>query len=340
MKRAKYIFFSICLTGFMIAIIANSQLAKQGATNGIELSLKIVIPSLLPMLIITNSIVKSKCADVFDLIFGGITKHILNLPRQVTACVIFGLLGGYPAGAILTKTLLQKGYIDDGVARRILRFNFSGGIAFIITAIGTIKYNNTRLGVLLYLVITLSAIIIAFFEGLFYKRENEQTHIARLDISDAVIEAVEDGTKSILIMTSYIVLFSVISKIFELPYYIAPLLEITNGIFDKRLDASFSLLAFYLSFGGICVHFQIFDVIKQAKMNYFDFLLHRIIGAMLTYFLGKIAMVLFPQDISVFSNTTIKTVNLGQQNNLLSVVLLVGCVVLICDIKNRKSELI
>ncbi len=341
MKKVSYVVPCLALTGIIILIMLHSNEAKTGAMKGIELSLKVIIPSLLPILILTNSIVKSKCSYLFDILFGKITTKLFRLPKQATSPILFGLISGYPAGALLTRNLMESGSITESDARRILRFNFNGGIAFIITAVGTVKLENTKAGVILFLCNILSSIIIGAVQGL--KHRNNHYYYAKIEkkpISDGIIDSVESSAKSVLMMSSYIILFSAISNMFELPDYVMPLLEITNGVFYSKADISFGLLAFFLSFGGLCIHFQIYDVIKKADMHYFDFLLHRIISGSLSYFLGKVYTILFPEEASVFSNFAVKSSSLGHCNTMLSVILLIGCVVLVFDIKNRKSELI
>ncbi|MGN0458602.1 MAG: hypothetical protein ACI4IL_06515 [Eubacterium sp.] len=341
MKKAGYVIPCVLLGLLIFMIMANSAAAKQGAIIGIELVLKTIVPSLLPILILTNSIVKSECAYVFDFLFGWFTEKALRLPRQTTSAIIFGLLGGYPAGAILTKGLLDDGQIDRQTARRILRFNFSGGLAFIITAVGTVKLNSTKIGIMLFACCTISSLIIGILQGIFCKsRSLESKRPKKMSVSDGIIESVEQSTKSVLIMGSYIILFSALGEIVKLPCYIMPLLEITNGMFRNNCSMSLGAVAMFLSFGGLCIHFQIFDIIKSASMNFFDFLFFRILGGVLAYFPGKLCTVLFPQEMSVFSNLSVQSASLVQYNTLLSIVLLVGCVVLVCDIKSRKSELI
>lgn len=335
---SKDIIGCVGLTGLIILIISNSQGAKAGATSGIELCLKIIIPSLLPILIITGSVIKSSCANVLDIAFGKMVTAIFKLPRHVTGAIIFGLIGGYPAGAILTDNLLTSNAIDEMTARRMLRFNFCGGVAFVITAIGTIKLNSTRAGIILFCCNIFASIIIGIIQGI-NQPKSESIAIRRKALNDAIIDSVEASTKSVLIMASYIILFSTIKGIVTLPSIIAPILEITSGIFGKD-SFGISELAFYLGFGGICIHFQIYDIIKRANMKYIDFLAWRIICGGISYFLGKIACLIIPNEVSVFSNSSIEYASFGETSTLLSVILLVSCVVFVYDLKNRKSKLI
>ena len=93
---------------------------------------------------------------------------------------------------------------------------------------------------------------------------------------------------SVLNITAYIILFSAIAGIVDIPKFIMPVLEITNGVCKN----SFSLaeLSSYLSFGGLCIHLQLLPIVIKSKMKYLDFLLFRVIGALLSYVITKIIL--------------------------------------------------
>ena len=184
-----------------------SSEAKSGAADGLGLCENIIIPSLLPILILVNIGVKSKTADVLKKIFGKLFEKVLKLPGCCAAAVIFGAIGGYPSGAILTEHLYKQGQIDSSTAARIMSFNFSGGIAFLITAVGTMRYNNTKIGVVFFAVSCISSLIIcaasAFVNG--KSPDNSSVMKNSLCFTDALVESVEAATKSIINMSAYII---------------------------------------------------------------------------------------------------------------------------------------
>lgn len=322
----------------LIYIIVYSANAKAGAIKGFELCQNIIIPALLPVLIILGTLINSKVADIIDYIFGWITKSVLALPKVCTSAIVFGLIGGYPTGAILTHQLYKNGQISNSIAKRMLRFNFSGGIAFIITAVGGIWLKDIKKGLVLFVISILSSLIIAVFER---QKTLIESNIKcqRLDITSAITTSVDASTKSILVMCSYIILFSAICNITKLPTQVLPLIEITNGIFSTK-DFTFELMAFYLSFGGICIHFQLLNIINDIGMKYYDFLLHRLVAGIISFFLGKLYLLIFPTKQSVYSNISEPIPKAFQVNIPLSIVFIVGCVVLVFDIHNKKSKYI
>lgn len=331
---------TILLITMIIGLIAFSNNAKAGAINGLELCENVIIPALLPMLILTNIIIKSKSARVINNLFGTITKGIFKLPKCTTGAIILGLIAGYPSGCMLTNELYNEGQISSEDAKRIMSFNFSGGMAFIITAIGSIHLKSTRLGLMLFLSNLLSSIILALIHSIRHKSpKQEYANRIYLPFTDAMVESVESTVHSILNMCAYIILFSALIAIIPVPKQITALVEITNGIMNDTAT-SLPLYAFFLSFGGICIHFQLIGMLRNMEIPYPFFLLNRIAGGVISYGIMKAYLYLFPQSNEVFSNIAEKTTQLTQMNAGLSIVMIIGCVVIIFDIENKKYKLI
>lgn len=319
-----------------------SKEAKAGAAEGIKLCENIIIPSLLPILILVNTGVKSKAANVFEKIFGKFFEKVLRLPACCAAAVIFGAIGGYPSGAILTEHLYEQGQIDTNTASRIMSFNFGGGIAFLITAVGTIRYNNTETGIAFFATSCISSLIICVFSA-FVNSDTPQNRTdsrSGLCFADALVGSVETATKSIINMSAYIILFSAIASAFNISDFFAPITEITNGVCTGERLLPLPECAAFLSFGGFCIHFQLMSALHKMKVKYSHFLVGRIAAAAISYWLMRAYLYFVPQKSEVFSNISGNIEkSYTQVNSLLSIVMILGCVTLIFDISNKKIKL-
>ncbi|MDO4363262.1 MAG: hypothetical protein Q4C99_01920 [Clostridia bacterium] len=340
MKKAATIFQTVGIFAVIVLFVVFSAKAKAQAIEGMKMCINIIVPSLLPILILTNTVIKSECSTVFEFIFRPIAK-LLKLPSAAVCVIFFGLIGGYPTGAVLTDELFEQGIISEETAKRLLRFNFCGGIAFIITAVGTIKLGNTKAGIIIYLTNIFSSITICIIESLFaQKEEYTNIKIKKTNFSSALINSVEGSVKSIAIMCGYIVFFSALSGLFTVPNFLMPMIEITNGVFANGNTVPFEYLCFFLCFGGICIHFQLFGIIKKVNMSYFDFFIHRLAGGLLAYFPGKLYSVWFAPNEEVFANISQATPKMSEINGSLSLMLLASCVVIVVDLNNKKSKLL
>lgn len=324
------------MLGTALVLILFSAEAKEGAVQGLALAENTIIPSLLPLLIIFLTIMKTGAGTVLSRIFGGVTAKLFNLPAVASSALIFGLIGGYPTGALITNELLQNDNIDAEQARRILRFNFCGGCGFIITAVGTITYGSVSIGAVLFASNVISAVIIGTLLSFTKKRQKSEyfSYDEAVPFGEALSSSVSSSISSVLSITAYVIVFSALKNIAEIPRILMPVVEITNGVCAEKFDLP--LLSAYLAFGGVCIHFQLFGIIGKAGMKYADFLLFRGISALLSYGVTKILLFVFPMEKMVFANGSVQTVSLSSVNLTLSVLMIIGCFVLILDISSKR----
>ena len=342
MKKALEAAQSVGIFALIICFIVFSVRAKAQALEGMKLCLNVIVPTLLPILILTNTIIKSSSRVFLETVFSPLAR-LLRLPKCACCALILGLIGGYPTGAILSNELFNLHLIDNQTAKRLLRCSFCGGVAFIITAVGTIHLNSTKTGIIIYTVNVLSSIIICVADGIIHPNTNESTQecsIGSQSFCNALINSIECSTKSVAVMCGCIVFFSAICGLVSIPPFAMPLIEITNGIFKFNGSISLPYLCFFLSFGGLCIHLQILNVIKSTGIGYIDFFVHRVVGGLISYFLGKGYILLFNPNTEVFSNISQITPRLNQINGSLSIILLASCIVIVVDLNNKKSKLI
>lgn len=328
------IFLLLC-AGVLIIFSAD---AKQGALNGLILAQNTIIPSLTPLLIIFLIIMKTGAKDVLAKCFGFISYYVFNLPYVTFPALFLGLLGGYPTGALLTRELFLNGEIEENQAKRMLRFNFCGGAGFIITAVGTSVMQNTKAGIILFSSNVIACVIVGFALSFTQKRTAEKFYsfTEKENFGDALSDATSSAVGSVLNITAFIILFSAVSQIISVDSRFMPLIEITNGVCSKN---NFSLpeISAYLAFGGICIHFQLFGIIKKLGMNLWDFLIFRIISAVLSFEVCKIILKIFPIELAVFANSAVP-VEFSSVNIALSVIMILGCFIIILDINSKRGR--
>lgn len=336
----KNILTLISLVTLSIIIIIFSSEARNGAIEGLALAENTIIPSLLPLLIIFYMIMKSSAKDIIAKSAGCISTYIFNLPQITFPAILFGLVGGYPTGALLTNELLSGGEIDEKQARRLLRFNFCGGCGFIITAVGSATMGSLKKGTILFLSNILSAITIGIILSFTEKREYNKFYSfsENKNISDILTDATNSAVKSVLNITAFIILFCAINNIINLPQSIMPFIEITSGICGDDCKFSLPQISAYLSFGGICIHFQILQCIGKAKMKYTDFLFFRIFSALLSYCYTKLILIIFPAQTAVFSNSATNVAQFSSVNLLLSCLMVAGSFIFIADLSSKKFK--
>lgn len=329
----------IFLLACACVLIILSPGAKAGAKEGLALAQNTILPSLLPLLMIFMIIMKSKAGAVLTNLFGGIIYKTLKLPAAALPAVLFGLIGGYPTGAMLTQSLYRDGDISRSQAQRIMKFNVCGGAGFIITAVGTVTLSSQKAGLILFASNVLSSIIIAVGTSFGQKRDGQLASgtAVPLPIGDAMCLSASEGMKSMLNLTAFIVLFSAFDGAISVPKLLEPIFEITNGICTGDTYTLPETSAF-LAFGGFCIHLQLLSSIKEFGMSYISFLVWRIVGAFLSYWICKGILLIFPQPKAVFSNVSETLAQPSIANAALSVLLILGCGVLVMDLHSRRRK--
>ena len=328
------------LTALIVLIIISKD-AKAGALDGIRLCEGTVIPSLLPILIICNLITVSRAKNAIERFTGKIFTTVFGLEKSATAALLLGLIGGYPTGAVLAHSLYKSGEISGDTAKRLMRCCFCGGAGFIITAVGAACYKSVKAGIALFLSSVLSSFICALiFRG---KRSVNTSQKAALykppDYVEAFTLSVEKAVRALAVMSANIILFSALAKTVKIPRPLVPLFEITNGICAPDNMLPLPECAFFLSFGGLCVHLQIIGYLKEMGVKYLDFLAGRLICSALSYALCRIYVLLFPQSEAVFSNVSAPAHALTQSGLGAGALMVLGCAVAVFDIENRKIKL-
>lgn len=338
--KKKDIFLLFILLSLALVMIVFSDDMREGAYQGFVLAENTIIPSLLPLLIIFMLIMKTGARDILARLLGLGSVYMFNLPMITFPAILLGLIGGYPTGALLTQELYSNGDIDKNQAAAMLRFNFCGGCGFIITALGSAKLMSIKAGTILFIANITANIIIGLLCSIGKKRIKKEFYSFNecSDFGTALISSVESAIKSVLNITAFIILFSSINSILKLPDFLLPLLEITNGICGGS-NFSLSELSAYLAFGGLCIHMQLLPVILKCKMKYYDFLVSRIISALLSYCITKLILIVFPIENQVFSNTSDNVAVFSSVNLALSVLLIAGCFVLVLDVNSKKRTI-
>lgn len=310
---------------FLCAVILHSsQVSSDGARFGLHLCTDILIPSLFPFMVLSSFIIQSGLAEKIGKFLAPLVKTIFHLPGCVGATILLGLLGGYPTGAIGVSELYRQKKITATQAEQLLLFTVCAGPAFVMSAIGTQLSSNKAVGEFLFAAQLLSAIILGVLTRFFYRPSSEAnttTPGKKVPLSSALVGSCLAAAKAMLNMCAFVVLFSsvlsimtqlsvfnIILKLLEFFHISAPiinsiipvLLEVTNGCsvaISSR--APVELIAFALSWAGLCVHFQVFSIAEQINFSKAKFFLARLIHAIFSTIITHFLFIIFGTHTSL-----------------------------------------
>lgn len=364
---------NILKTAFYIATISSffifSSYSTTGAKIGLNYCLETLIPSLFPFIIISLFTVYSGVSEKLGKFLSPFTKALFDLPGNAGSAILIGLLGGYPTGANGIMALYKKGALSKNQAEKMLYFTVAAGPAFIINVIGETLLNNKKLGFILFLSHVIPVFILGGLCKFLFKSTDDSKEEKNpkndnfqhnLSISDAIILSSAKAYQNMFSICTLVILFSSLLEIIQnsrinilflemlrniginsnIAQSIVPLLlEMTRGSFISiKFHISMPLLSFFLAFGGLCVHMQIFSIVKDFPINKLKFIFFRFLHGILSFFLTHLFLLKFKS--TVFTSN-IKYYHLNKTTlsfSLQSIVLIIFCVLFLLSIPTEYLD--
>lgn len=294
----------------MLILILDSKTAIEGASEGIDLCLKTVIPSLFPFFVL--SILLTGSLNGLPLPFLLPLSRLCGIPEGAESIFVTGLLGGYPVGAQCVSQSWKSGQLSKKDAHRMLAFCNNAGPAFLFGMAGTI-FESQFIVWSLWIVQILSAILVAVILPGKSSAKITFENTPPISVSKALIRAVSVMAG----VCGWVVIFRVIlcvgeKRIFyalphEITVILTGLLELTNGcVLLIHINSDifrYILCSIFLSFGGLCVAMQTASVTEGLGTGlYFPGkLLQCIIAAALAVCISPLLFTLQPDTIFPFS---------------------------------------
>ena len=289
----KYLNFTILLLFLfvLIQILLNSNIYINCIQDSIIFWKDRLVTTILPFLLLSEFLINYGFINIINILFGKILKKIFNINSN--ACYVFfmSLLSGFPSGAIYINDLYQKKLISSESANKALIICHFSNPLFIIGFIGNVI--GIKYGYYILIIHYLSTIII----GIIYRKNNNGEEIINKYVSNKFGNVLRNSIKkaidNLLLILGTIIFFNILSttlNFIDLPIFlknfINMFLELSNGInfvinnFDIKLQCLF--ISMILSFGGLCVHFQIISILEESKIKYQNYLISRILQSLIS----------------------------------------------------------
>ena len=294
---------TLCVTAFtMVLLILDSRSAIQSAMEGIDICLRVVIPSLFPFFFL-SAIINDRLLGINLKVLRPLTK-ICKIPAGSESLLILGLIGGYPVGAAGIQAAHHKGSLNRIQAIRMLSFCNNAGPAFLFGIIAPV-FDSTLTVWALWFIHIASAILVAVFIPSLETDSVNVIHTPSISPQLAMQIAIRNTT----CVCGWIVIFRMILGFCQrwflwlLPksvqILIMGILELSNGCLALSqipcLGLRFLFAAIILSFGGLCVGMQTASVIGTLPLK--NYWYGKVLQTAITFLLaGTSQRFLFPND--------------------------------------------
>lgn len=302
MKKLLLILFFIII----FLIILNSNII----TNNILLSFNIcfnsLFPSLIPFMLISNIIIKYDFVYELSNSFKFITDK-LKINKNCSFAIIMSMISGSPSNSKYLKDLYDNKLININDVNKCIKFCHFMNPLFIINTIGIAFFNDKKVG----LIILISHFFSSFILGIFFKEKNNNYNIKYnfktkknnflFILNESIINTASNLLLILGVITFCLIITGILDSLFNINKdikFIYGLIEVTQGL--KYLSASnlniymkTIISSFMISFGGFCIHLQVFSILDNKKIRYIPYLISRLFHGILASLITTIIILFF-----------------------------------------------
>lgn len=306
-KKAK-IFLLICTAAFCLV---KTDTVSRAVSEALGRCIYVIIPSLYAMMIVSQLLIKSGVIDRISGLAGDTGKILFGMERVVFTVFAFSMIAGYPVGTKMLCSAYEKGLIEKRRAEIFSGLCFGAGTAFIYGCIAGQLYGSRTAGNIIFVSVIGANIILAFIVSFFMRKNcNSVNEKSTVKLSPEMLtECVINGGHSIMNICFMVTAFAVVTEILKYSGIISAvgnmLSEITGlsvadagqfitAVIDVTAVDGFSAgnyellpyLGFLVSFGGICVIFQISAV--SGKLSLKPLIILRTVSAVISFIICRI----------------------------------------------------
>ncbi len=304
LHRGKTALTAVLTLALCAAALVFSPKCKDGAAKGLELCLRVLTPSLFPMMALSGLTVRTGLCRRIGRLLEKPTRVLFGLSGAFAPVVLLSLVGGYPVGARAIADLYRGGQVSRKQAERAALFCVGSGPAFLISFVGSALYGSEEIGLILLcsqvLAVILSGIALRMIGGKISDNSEKELRIVTQPFSAALVEATRDASAGMAAIICEELLPACDAR-----EILLSLLDVSTGVCRLQSGFPLTMVAFAVGFGGLCVHFQIFAALRELAAHKLLFFAVRFVQGGLTALFTHLGMMLFGREVAVFSTADV-----------------------------------
>lgn len=303
----KTVYSAVFMILFFMILLFPSQ-AFIGASGGLTLWLETLVPSLLPVMILSNILISTNLAGILAYPSYILFFRFLGLSIFGSYALLCGFLCGFPMGVKILSDLRKKNMISKEEAAYLAVFCNNVSPAFTVNYLFGQHLDQELLPIAAVLVIIYGApLLYGLLTNPSFQKKNESRNSSVSPVNKASFIApniamtdacITNGIQSITKLGGYITLFSVFTSMMDLiprssellKALLTALLEITTGI--HRLSAlslpmpiRTVLLCTSSVFGGLCCTAQSQPMLNVLGITLRRYLRSRVVITVIAFFM-------------------------------------------------------
>lgn len=297
------------VAGIFLAL-GYSEACRSGIEKGIGFCLEILIPSLFFFMVISAFLVQSGVCEILCRPLERLSRLLFKLPHQAAAVILLSMIGGYPVGASCTAIMAREGRLSPSQAAKTAYIAVAAGPGFLVNYIGTALLGNVHAGYILLVSQVVAVIVTGIIVGHTVKSEAPAHYgVRKTSGGNLLVGAVQNASRAAAGMCGMVVIFCALSEVLDTVIPSAQvcdiasaITEITNGCHRLSGKTPLYLTAFFIGFGGLSVHCQIFSILTDVPLKKALFFFFRIIEGMICMCSTYIYLMVTPTATTVFSS--------------------------------------
>jgi sporulation integral membrane protein YlbJ len=345
-QKIKTIFLAGLTAFFAFSLLFFTDQAFEASIRGLNIWWEVVFPSLLPFFITAELLIAFGVVRFVGVLFEPIMRPLFNVPGAGSFGWIMGMASGYPTGAKITARLREEDQLTQAEAERLVSFTNASSPLFIIGAVSIGFFHDAQLGILLAAAHYTGNAFVGICMRFHKRNDTDETKYQRMDkeiyskmpivkafremhrtrlkdkrpLGEVIGDAVINSIKTLVMVGGFIILFSVITKLFHLVgispiiaglfQYVLALFSLPaelaspffSGLFEITIGAQMIsqvstdtllqkalIVSFILGFNGFSVQAQVASILAKTDISFtpyfFARFLHGIFASILTVLL-------------------------------------------------------
>ncbi len=317
MKKRSTNFFLLGL--FLLSIlflIKEPKVTIDAVVMAMETWKNKLFPSLFPFLVLSSLLIQYGFVDFAGELAKPLMRYCFHLKGETAIVLLLSMLSGFPSSAKYLSLLLEKKTIHEQEAMHLLKFCHFASPLFLIGTIITLLLKEQKL----LLPLLLSHYLPAFLLGIVArpKEKPEKTKVSyrkailglsqkKVSFGSAFTDSVNGSFRTLFQILGVMIIFLVFRSVIlsftnfsELErILLSGILEMSQGVImcglsSLPLSLKGSIIAFFLSFGGLSIHMQVYSLLSKTNLKYRPYFFARLMH-------GLLSAVTFPLFLNLFS---------------------------------------
>lgn len=279
MKKLSSIILTLCFCWMLL----HASTTLQASSQSLILWFEKLVPSMFMSIVCIKILYMTNSLQWITFPF---CQRLFHISKQGMQLILCALLLGFPAGTCFIDEQIHNTNLLDKAKYRLLYVCMMPTSGFVIVTLGALFFQSLTIGFILYAIQVVTILTLLWFTRHHAVGELSSPTTVSLSFMQIFSTAIKETGVTLFMIGGYILCFNVLTQIL-LPY--APtiiqhigsiFLEFSSGCaYVTQLSLStinkLYCITSLLSFGGICIHMQIFSMIQHHVLSYRTFLYYR-----------------------------------------------------------------